>query len=215
MNWLKKPRRIFLAVLAALQLTACSKTVQWEEEVPLNTGETIWIQRSMPWTLQGGFGNPFDISMLPTREQTIRFNYGGKKYSYQGRANIRWIAISLSKQPVLVAPAADFAWDSENHFYCVVPHYVQLMPDGSGMQWTWPEKVEPWLYNLPANVMASIPTLAEKRLVRYTTKDRDQRDATYRLQVPQGANIDPLYKVNGCITKVDVDMSARPDWTKK
>ena len=39
MNRFKTSLRILVAMVAALQLTACSKTVQWEE-VPLNTGET-------------------------------------------------------------------------------------------------------------------------------------------------------------------------------
>lgn len=214
MNRLKKTLQLLLAGIAALQLTACSKTVQWEEEVPLNTGETIWIQRSMPWTLQGGFGNPFDISMLPTREQTIRFKYGGKEYSYTGRADITWIAISPLGTPALVAPAASFAWAKQNNYFCVVPYYVQLVPDASRTQWTWPEKIEPWLYNIPANVMVSIPTIEEKRLVRYTSKERDQRDSTYRLQVPEGRRIDPLYKED-CIKKIDIDTSKRPDWSKQ
>lgn len=215
MNLLKKLLQLLLTGVAALQLTACSKTVQWEEEVQLNTGETIWIKRSMPWALQGGFGNPLMISMLPTREQTIRFTYAGKEYSYVGRANVRWIAISPAKQPVLVARAADLAWDSQNHFYCVVPHYVQFVPDASGKSWTWPERIEPWLYNLSANVMANIPMLEEKRQPRYTTRDRDQRDATYRIQTPSGAKVDSLFKSEACITKIDVDMSKRPDWTRK
>jgi hypothetical protein len=33
-------------LLPLVAITACSKTVQWEEEVPLNTGETIWVKRS-------------------------------------------------------------------------------------------------------------------------------------------------------------------------
>ena len=33
--------------LLALVLSACGRTVTWEEEVPLNTGETIWIERTM------------------------------------------------------------------------------------------------------------------------------------------------------------------------
>jgi hypothetical protein len=43
--------RIALLVGAHLLLCACSKTMQWEEEVSLNTGETIWIERTMPWAL--------------------------------------------------------------------------------------------------------------------------------------------------------------------
>lgn len=103
MNILKRPLQILLAAIAALQLTACSKTVQWEEEVPLNTGETIWVHRSMPWVYKGGFGNPFDMAMLPTGDQTIRFKYGGIEYSFTGRVLVSWIAISPDREPALVA----------------------------------------------------------------------------------------------------------------
>lgn len=191
------------AAVVATTLTGCSRTVTWEEEVPLNTGETIWIERSMPWAMQGGFGNPFDMAMRPTREQVIRFRYGGKEYSYAGRANVLWIAIAPNKQPVLVAPAADFGWYSQNNYYCVVPYYVQLEPDGSGRRWTWPEQIEPWLYDLPANVMATIPSTDEKPQ-RYTAAHKADRDITYRTQFPSGARINQLYKAGSCIAKSPV-----------
>jgi hypothetical protein len=193
--------RTAVGLLLAFALAGCTRTITWEEEVPLNTGETIWIERSMPWELKGGFGNPFDIAMRPTREQTIRFTYAGKEYLYVGRANVRWIAISEAKQPVLAFKAGDFAWDAQNHFLCVVPHYVQLVPDNTGKQWTWPSRIEPWLYHMKANVMVTIPTLTERNQRRYTSNDRKERDTVYQIQVPQGFVIDPLYEGNGCLHK--------------
>jgi hypothetical protein len=208
--------RLIALLLAFPLLAACSKTVQWEEEVPLNTGETIWVKRSMPWVYKGGFGNPFDMAMRPTMEQTMRFTYSGKEYNYTGRAGIHWIAISPTRLPVLVAPAASFGWATDNHYYCVVPYYVQLVPDATGKQWTWPDKIEPWLYNLPANVLINIPRLKEGREERYTAKDRDERDATYRLQFPDGKKIEPLYKeVSGCIHKYDPSMKPTQTWSEK
>ena len=41
--------KFITTMVLAVLLVACSKTVQWEEEVPLNTGEVIWVKRSMPW----------------------------------------------------------------------------------------------------------------------------------------------------------------------
>lgn len=194
--------RAAATALVLLVLAGCTRTVTWEEEVPLNTGETIWIERSMPWKPLGGFGNPFDIAMRPTREQTIRFTYHGHQYLYVGRADVTWIAISpITRNPVLVARASNYAWDNENQFYCVVPHYVQLVPDANGQHWTWPLRIEPWLYGLPANVMASIPSLNEKRQKRYTRMDRDQRDAPYLFRVSVAARIDPQYKEHACVVK--------------
>lgn len=212
MNLFKKPLLMALVALAALQLSGCSRTVEWEEEVPLNTGETIWVHRSMPWVYKGGFGNPFDMAMLPTGEQTIRFTYSGVPYIYTGNAHILWIAVSPRRQPVLVAPAGDFGWDTTNNYTCVTPYYVQLVPDSTGTQWTWPERIEPWLYTLPANLMAAIPKLDERRQARYSAKDRDQRDSTYRLQSEGGRQIDSLYMpLSGCIHRYDPSMKPKSD----
>lgn len=190
---------ITIALVLALMLTGCTRHITWEEEVPLNTGETIWVERTMPWEMLGGYGNPFDISMQPTREQTIRFTYGRKDYVYVGRANVLWLAISPERRPVLVAPAADYGWYSENNYYCVVPYYVQLVPDQTGKQWTWPEAIDPWLYQMPANLMASIPQLNEQRNSKYTKKERDERDAVYRYKFTSGSRINPLYRAGSCI----------------
>ena len=194
--------RAFTVGVLALVLSACSRTVTWEEEVPLNTGETIWIERSMPWEVRGSQGNPYDLGMRPTRLQTIRFKYRSKEYVYVGRAGITWIAVSPStKEPVLVAPASSFGWDSEHSYLCTVPHYVQLVPDATGKQWTWPEHVEPWLFGLPANVMAVIPALKEHRQRRYTRADIALRDGPSLALNPPAARIQPDYRESGCLRK--------------
>ena len=156
MRAVMKLLQVTLILAAAMQVTACSKNVRWEEEVPLNTGETIWIKRSMHWAYKGGFGNPFDMAMRPTGEQTLRFEYGGADYTFTGRVLVGWIAISPTKRPVLVAIPTAYGWNYqyETAYYCVVPYYVQFTPDKAGKVWTWPLQIEPWLYNLPANVMA-------------------------------------------------------------
>ena len=194
-------RGLAIALLAVL-LSGCSRTVTWEEEVPLNTGETIWIERSMPWEMRGSQGNPYDLGMRPTRVQSIRFKYRSREYVYVGRAGIRWIAVSpITKQPVLVAPASSFGWDLEHRYLCTVPHYVQLVPDATGKQWTWPEHVEPWLFGLPPNVMAVIPALKEHRQRRYTRADIVRRDEPSLLHDPISARIQPDYKESGCLTR--------------
>ena len=207
--------RAFAIGLLALVMSACSRTVTWEEEVPLNTGETIWIERSMPWEMRGSVGNPFDIAMRPSREQTISFTYRGATYRYRGRANVLWIAISPDMKPTLIAPAGDYGWYSANNYYCVVPYYVQFVPSPDGQHWTWPQSIEPWLYNLPANVMTSIPRLNEDRKRRYTRGDRDNRDAVSRLQVPAASRIDPNYKAGSCIARVKRNSDNHLDWRDK
>lgn len=194
--------RGFAAGALALVLTACTRTVTWEEEVPLNTGETIWIERSMPWEIRGSQGNPYDLGMRPTRDQTIRFKYRSRQYVYTGRADVRWIAVSpITKEPVLVAPASSYGWDVQNHFTCTVPHYVQLVPDATGQRWSWPEHVEPWLFDLPANVMAVIPALKEQRQRRYTHADIARRDGPSLLRNPSSSHLRRDYEQNGCLHK--------------
>ena len=83
MNRLKKPLQILLVVLAAAQLTACSKTVQWEEEVPLNTGETIWVKRTDTFVKEtGGGGRPLPLTW-GLDKRAYEFSWQGQKYAYQ------------------------------------------------------------------------------------------------------------------------------------
>lgn len=213
-KWGAIPRWLGILFLT-LSAPACSKTVTWEEEVLLNTGETISIRRTMPWEPLGGFGNPLDVAMRPTYDQTIRFKYKGKEYVYRGRANIRWIAISPLGRPVLVARAGDLAWARRSNYYCVVPYYVQFIPDPDGEHWTWPENIETWLHLLPANVMATIPTLEEVQRNRYSMRAKNTRDASHHVQSPTAARIDPNYKEEGCIHKIDADTNKRPEEPKK
>ena len=195
--------KLLLIGLTTIALTACSRTIQWEEEVLLNTGETIVVERSVLWRLEGGSGagNIADFAMRPQTDQQIyAFSYRGKDYRYSGGADVGWIAISpTTKNPTLVAASVSLGWQTNNNYFCVTPQYVQLTPLPGGEQWIWPEKIETWLYDLPANVMVNIPKPEEKRSPRYSTRDRDQRDAVYRLQSPGGARIDPAYKTT-CIT---------------
>lgn len=45
--------------LLALVVSGCSRTVTWEEEVLLNTGETIWLLRTDTYSRSTEAGNPF------------------------------------------------------------------------------------------------------------------------------------------------------------
>ena len=66
-----------------MQLAACSREVNWKEEVPLNTGEPIWVTRSIKYSLLGAGGNPFDIGYSPEWTEELSFKWNGKKYIYK------------------------------------------------------------------------------------------------------------------------------------
>jgi hypothetical protein len=196
------PRAAMLAwaVIVATQLTACSKTVVWEEEVPLNTGEVIWVKRTVEYEYQGGAGNPFDMAYRSNFNELTEFTWGGKKYAYQGDARIMLLAISPRKQPVLVAPADDRGWDSRHKFACVTPYYVQLIPDATGTVWTWPPAIKPWLYGLKANLLLSRHT-PEKMTKRYTAEERNGEDGPGSAQRPAQAGVDQTYRSDLCKTQ--------------
>lgn len=170
--------RTLLVVAGALALTACSKTVQWEEEVPLNTGETIWVTREVTYKLKGGGDNPLDLAYRPDWTEKILFIWSGKTYSFKGSALIDVLAISpITRQPVLVAYAGNKQWHWQNNYSCTVPFYVQFNPLESGQGWTWPPHIETWLYGLPYNLMRYRPKWDSSQLKeKYSLAEISQMD---------------------------------------
>lgn len=188
------------ALLLALLLVGCSKTVRWEEEVPLNTGEVIWVKRSATYSIKGAAGNPMDIGYRLDWKETLSFNWRGRSYSYEGDADLMLLAISPQNSPVLVAPAGNKSWDWKHDYRCATPHYVQLVPDVSGRNWNWPPELEPWLHGLPANLMAQRRNPGEMK-ARYSTEDRNAEDAVSRLQSPVSATVDRKHISKNCKRK--------------
>lgn len=183
---------------AAALLAGCSKTVQWEEEVPLNTGDVIWVKRYVTYKLQGAGGNPLDMGYWPDWTEQIAFEWKGKKYRYVGDARVMLLAISPNSQrPVLVASAANKEWHWRNNYRCTTPFYVQFVPSADGREWSWPPSIEPWLYNMSHNLMAKREDFGEMK-ARYTSSDRTAMDRTMSIQDPSSARIDPSYKFDQC-----------------
>lgn len=198
MNFFKSPLKILLTVAAALQLSACSKTVQWEEEVPLNTGETIWVKREVVYKLKGGGDNPLDLAYRPDWTEEISFEWKSKKYRYVGDAFVILLAISpQTHQPVLVAKASYKDWNWKHNYRCTAPFYVQFVPPADGKAWAWPPAIEPWLFNMPYNLMIHRDKMT-KMQARYTTSDRVALDRTVAIQNQSNVRIDPTYESNQC-----------------
>lgn len=188
---------LLMAGVAIVQLTACSKTVQWEEEVPLNTGAVIWVSRTVEYSLQGAAGNPLDIAYRPDPIETIEFSWAGRKFFHKSDARVMVLAISPKGTPVLLARASDGSWDWKNNYLCAKPHYVQFIPDQGGARWSWPSKIESWTYDLPQNLMQTRHR-HEEMLKRYTAQQRTSEDMTGSIQAPSGARIDPTYVGENC-----------------
>ena len=190
----------YLILCICLALTACSKTVMWEEEVPLNTGDVIWVKRYVTYKLQGASGNPMDIAYRPDWTEEISFEWKGKKYRYVGDADLMLLAISpLTQRPVLVAHAANKDWHWKHNYRCTTPFYVQILPSAEGRDSSWPPSIEPWLYSMPHNLMRGRDD-AEKMKTRYTAEDRRIRDQAWAVDpsASSSAHIDPTLKSDNC-----------------
>ena len=192
--------KLILISCAILQLTSCSKPVQWEEEVPLNTGEVIWVKRTVVYSAQGGAGNPFDIAYRPDKDQAIEFKWNKKTFKYKGDARIMLLAISPEMQPVLVAQADANSWNWTHQYKCTTPFYVQLTPIDNGDSWSWPPRIEEWVYNMPPNLLLSRhPPQQMKK--RYSTLERVDEDYWGSVNTPWQQRIDPSYTGDLCKDK--------------
>jgi hypothetical protein len=206
--WMKKHwfKTVLLALIGIVTVLigSCAfmtrdREVSWEEEVLLNTGETIWVKKEVRYTIQGQAGNPLDLGYVPDRTEATSFKYGGRAYSYRGDASeIMVLAISPNRQPVLLAPADSRHWGVTNNYKCTKPYYVQLMPDVSGQKWTWPTQIEPWTYNLPTNLMLERPH-PSNITSRYTNSDKSKQGFWSDPQVVNIQKVNPDFTTNNCI----------------
>lgn len=189
----------FLISVAAFSLCACAKTVSWEEEVLLNTGEIIWATKEVRYSIKGQPGNPVDLGYRPDFVETISFKYDGRSYTYKGDAGIFVLAISPQKLPVLIAGTGR-GWRNRNNYpLCAKPNYVQLVPDSTGQQWTWPSQIEQWTYNLPANLMLNRDEPSEVK-PRYTIADKSQQRYLKDPQLLNSQKVNPSAKHQDCHT---------------
>lgn len=197
---IRRIRNGLLMGVAVFLLSACSKTRSWEEEVLLNTGETIWVKRTAEYSYQGGAGNPFDMAYRPDGTPILQFTYKKKKYQFHERIGVLVLAISPEGVPVLVAPASSGAWDAVNKYECTYPFYVQFVPDSSGKRWTWPPAIEPWLYGLPTNLFRDYGNY-QKVKSRYTMQEKSLQPFFRDPQLKHSQKIDQNFTGDICKRK--------------
>jgi hypothetical protein len=188
---------ILLVATAMLSVAGCTRSVEWDEEVPLNTGETIWVHRRGSYTFGSTSGNPLEHGYQADRKTSIEFKYRGKNYSYVGDVTLQVLAITPQGVPNLIVSATDYMWQWKHDYRCVRPSYVQLMPGATGEAWTWPSRIEPWLYGMRTNLLIGLPERSLRRL-SIPTADRDQRNALVFVAGNQYERIDPAYQDRNC-----------------
>jgi hypothetical protein len=181
------------------------RTVEWQEEVPLNTGETIWVSRSTKYSNDiTSLKFPF-FSFVPTFESSIRFDFKGKSYKYTGLASLMTLAVSPKGIPILLAPAEAHGWGyatkengkARKPYECTIPFYVQLVPNSDGKSWTWPSSIEVWTYGLPRNLLGMMPTVNQNP-GRYSLAQRNSHDLIAVQNNPPMKRIEPLLKAGSC-----------------
>jgi hypothetical protein len=196
MNRFKAFLKLILIMGTAMTITACSKTVQWEEEVPLNTGEVIWVKRSMTYSRSGSYANPLKPSWS-IESEAIEFEYKKEKYSWKSDQSPRLLAISPESKPTIIGNAADsYSWGDRHGYKCVKPYYVQYVHQKDGA-WTWPSAIEPWLYNLPTNLMG-YTTEPDAMPARVTSVDRARLDTDPLSRYSHYKKIDPNFIPDYC-----------------
>lgn len=174
MNHLKKSLQILLAVLAATQLTACSKTVQWEEEVPLNTGATIWVKRTDTFERRSEPGNPLQSGWWP-KYRAVKFTWQGQVYSFQTDTT----AIMMIHETDAPKAIAVVAWVKD----CGKRGYAEFR--WSNGNWQLQPNVNPALIGQPRNLMdyysatdGDIPARVTQEFIRNSRFDLPQKGGT-------------------------------------
>jgi hypothetical protein len=152
------PKRIHVScIAAALLVAACSEVVDWEEDVVLNTGETITVHGERVYERGGAPGNPLQSSWYVKPGGKLTFRWNEQSYVFQSHASPLLIAIAPDARPVVVAVASIGGWDEKHKFECTTPHYVLFVPDATGSNWSWPAEMPRWLHDMPANLLIEKP----------------------------------------------------------
>lgn len=174
MNYLKKALRMLLPVIAALQLTACSKTVQWEEEVPLNTGEVIWVKRTDTFERRSEPGNPLQSGWWPIYRE-VKFNWQGQMYAFQTDTT----AIFMIHEFNAPKTVAVIAWNKD----CGKRGYTEYR--WLNENWQLQQNVSPTLIGQPRNLMdyysamdGDIPMRVTQEFIRNSRFDLPQKGGT-------------------------------------
>ncbi len=192
--------RLLLMMVVAAQLVACSKTVKWEEEVLLNTGQTVIVKQSVVYEIGGDAGNPFDLGFRPSGKRKLEFVWDKKNYVFDLKAGVMVLAISPNNQPILVAPADAGAWYATNSYQCTLPFYVQFSYDDASKRWVWPKSVDLWVYELPANLLRDFKSPDEMKK-RYTSADIADQGYMHDPSLTSVHKIDKKYTGDLCKSK--------------
>jgi hypothetical protein len=166
--------------LPSLLLSACGsslKIIEWEEEVPLNTGEIIWVKRADTYTRRSEPGNPLQMGWWPYAHRTYKFSWQGQQYTYELegkglRAPILLYVYAEQKTIVVI----DSAWP-------VCAGYGEYKWAGSS--WQLQPSINPEIVGQKRNLMehssaedGAIPARVTQEWIRLQRFDLPQKGST-------------------------------------
>jgi hypothetical protein len=132
-------------VLSAFHLAACSegaKTVSWEEEVPLGSGETLWVKRTDSFERRSEPGNPLRSAWWPVR-RALDFTWRGQRYQFETDTT----SILMLHEADAGKSMAVVAWAKQ----CAKPGYAEFR--WSNGAWRLQPTLDPALVGKPRNLM--------------------------------------------------------------
>lgn len=149
------------------------KTVEWKEEVPLNTGETIWVQRVDIFKRGSQPGNPLKSGWWPNNRKYI-FSWQGREYFYE--------TPSFNGSPLLlyVYPSEQIVALIAYSKSCQKPGYAEFRWING--EWVVQQNLNPLLIGLPRNLIdyssaedGAIPKEVTQEWIRKSHFDLPQR----------------------------------------
>jgi hypothetical protein len=181
-------RRTFAMALvsAPCVLAACgasTKTVEWEEEVLLNTGEIIWVKRADTYIRRSEPGNPLQMGWWPYDRRSYKFSWHDQSYVYEVNGHGAPILLHayIEEKSIAIVDSAwpackgygVFKWINEkwqlqpNTILTLVGHPRNLMAHSSALDGAIPARVtREWIKNkhfeLPQNGSSDTHLLASK-----------------------------------------------------
>jgi hypothetical protein len=179
-----------MALAVCLVLAGCTNEVIWEEEVRLNTGDTVTVRRTAVFERSGAPGNPFEMGWGVRGVPVIHFVWRGKTYAFHEHGRPFVLAISPQNIPTIVINPAIGRWDAKHPLPCFKPYYVQFSAGTDGNTWTWQRGIEPWLHHAPINLLQDLPK-PDRRKSKYTS---DEIRASAQSKHSEGGGVlDPSY----------------------
>lgn len=185
------------AILLSLGLAGCSKTVQWEEEVLLNVGQTITIKRKTELHYdisQDRLFNPY----WQFKADQFDFEWRGVSYSYRSEpddASLATVsplvlAIDSADKPTFLG-YADSYWVHHKAQGCGAAPIVRLVAQGH--RWQSAPSDDPWILGLQINLRSG--TQPPEAGTKFTWSEKIREFDSW---TPQARSLNQKFQVDSC-----------------